>query len=479
MDRMPDETLLSLDQADASRSLLWDVDRDSHGHLRFTAYPAVQRAARNINFRQTVCILSFAAEFTLIVAFAVTISNYAQEELASDRIALRTAGILVAAVVIRQSLAAADAHPLNARHCSPLSAALSVAAAFTLLLLGEAYAGQKTFWQTSAWAVPSVASVLVLRTLVWRSGWALDGGGIALVGESTAVQELSSSLSRPRRRPVVALFDQEAPESLSTLRRMVEEGHVETVVLTAVPPQSLGATLNRLADLPAGIYMAPNFGPTYAPLPEVIEVVPNLLTGTSGLSKRFVDLVGASAALGILGPFLLLTALIVRLETPGPALFRQVRFGLGGRAVEVWKFRTMYLDRGDVTGEARTLARDPRVTPFGRILRRLSIDELPQLINVLRGEMSLVGPRPHATKMKIADRYYTEAVAEYPVRHRVKPGITGWAQVNGSRGEVDTMEKAVRRVELDLWYIANWTIWLDIQIILRTAAGGFVTLKAD
>jgi lipopolysaccharide/colanic/teichoic acid biosynthesis glycosyltransferase len=254
---------------------------------------------------------------------------------------------------------------------------------------------------------------------------------------------------------------------------------VEAVVLTTIPPQELAATLNRLADLPIGIYMVPNFGLTQAPLPEVIELLPNLLTGPRGLAKRAVDLAGASAALLIFGPLLILAGLFIRIETPGPILFRQVRFGLGGRATEVWKFRTMHIDKQDIDGEARTLARDPRVTRVGRWLRRLSIDELPQIFNVLRGDLSLVGPRPHATKMKVEGEYYADAVAHYPIRHRVKPGITGWAQVNGSRGEVDTLEKARRRVELDLWYITNWSLILDIWIIFLTAAGGFATLKAD
>ena len=134
----------------------------------------------------------------------------------------------------------------------------------------------------------------------------------------------------------------------------------------------------------------------------------------------------------------------------------------------IYKFRTMRTDMGDPTGAVRTLARDSRVTSVGRVLRRLSLDELPQFINVARGEMSLVGPRPHPTHMKVEGNYYFEAVVAYRARHRVLPGITGWAQINGSRGEIDTLEKARRRIELDLWYIANWSPVLDLWIILRT-----------
>jgi lipopolysaccharide/colanic/teichoic acid biosynthesis glycosyltransferase len=128
----------------------------------------------------------------------------------------------------------------------------------------------------------------------------------------------------------------------------------------------------------------------------------------------------------------------------------------------------MYADKCDHSGEQRTVHGDPRVTRIGRLLRMLSLDELPQLINVLRGDMSLVGPRPHAVAMKAGDRLYHQVVASYPRRHRMKPGITGWAQVNGFRGEVDTLEKAHGRVDYDLDYIAHWSLWLDLKIIMMT-----------
>ena len=128
----------------------------------------------------------------------------------------------------------------------------------------------------------------------------------------------------------------------------------------------------------------------------------------------------------------------------------------------------MYADRQDVSGAERTTRHDPRVTPFGRIIRRLSIDELPQLYNVLTGDMSIVGPRPHATRMKVGDEYYFEAVRGYVARHRVKPGITGLAQVRGLRGEIATVERAKRRVEYDMYYIENWSLLLDLRIILET-----------
>ncbi len=184
--------------------------------------------------------------------------------------------------------------------------------------------------------------------------------------------------------------------------------------------------------------------------------------------KAIEDRAIAILGLILLSPLLLATALIIKLTSRGPVLFRQERFGFNNVKISVLKFRSMYVDRQDVSGAERTVRGDSRVTPFGRIIRRLSIDELPQLFNVLTGEMSIVGPRPHATEMKVGDDYYFEAVRGYAARHRVKPGITGLAQVRGLRGEIATIERAKRRVEFDMYYIENWSLMLDLRIILET-----------
>jgi exopolysaccharide biosynthesis polyprenyl glycosylphosphotransferase len=211
----------------------------------------------------------------------------------------------------------------------------------------------------------------------------------------------------------------------------------------------------------------------------LVDLVVRPQAGWRAAAKRASDVTGAFIALLLLAPVMLAAALAIRVETPGPVLFRQWRFGAGSRPIQVLKFRTMRADLCDVTGAARTTRQDHRVTRVGRFLRRTSIDELPQLLNVLRGDMSLVGPRPHPLHMRVGSVYYFEAVEWYRARHRVRPGITGWAQVNGSRGEVDTLEKARRRVELDLWYLANWSLSLDLLVILRTVFGGFRSPSAD
>jgi putative colanic acid biosynthesis UDP-glucose lipid carrier transferase len=158
----------------------------------------------------------------------------------------------------------------------------------------------------------------------------------------------------------------------------------------------------------------------------------------------------------------------VRFESPGPAIFKQRRYGQHGREIEVWKFRTMAVTEngGDVRQATRN---DPRVTRLGALLRRTSLDELPQFINVLKGDMSVVGPRPHAVAHNVE---YRTRILEYMLRHKVKPGITGWAQVHGFRGETDTLEKMIHRVVHDLEYIRRHTLWLDLEIVLKTAFGG-------
>jgi Undecaprenyl-phosphate glucose phosphotransferase len=181
--------------------------------------------------------------------------------------------------------------------------------------------------------------------------------------------------------------------------------------------------------------------------------------------KRLFDLVLASGLVVALSPLLALVGLLIKLESRGPVIFRQRRKGFNGREFTIFKFRTMsVLEDGRVIQQARR--NDPRVTRIGRILRAASIDELPQLINVLQGSMSLVGPRPHALAH---DDGYTKVIAKYAFRQHVKPGLTGWAQVNGYRGETAALELMERRVECDLWYIKNWSFWLDVKILVLTA----------
>jgi Undecaprenyl-phosphate glucose phosphotransferase len=188
------------------------------------------------------------------------------------------------------------------------------------------------------------------------------------------------------------------------------------------------------------------------------------LTATEQACKRIIDLLLASAALILLAPLIVVVAALIKIDSRGPILFRQTRDGFNGRPFKIWKFRTMaVLEDGAVIRQATK--NDPRVTRFGRLLRRSNLDELPQLFNVIAGYMSLVGPRPHASAH---NSEYEKFISSYASRYHVKPGLTGWAQVNGLRGETPTVDLMAKRVEFDLWYINNWSFWLDLRILFRT-----------
>jgi polysaccharide biosynthesis protein PslA len=184
--------------------------------------------------------------------------------------------------------------------------------------------------------------------------------------------------------------------------------------------------------------------------------------------KSVFDIVVGSLILVILSPLLALIALAIHLDSPGPVLFRQPRLGFNNRLFTCYKFRTMHHGMTDLLGDRQATRGDARITRLGKWLRALSIDELPQLLNVLKGDMSLVGPRPHPPNTKAEDKLFGDVVAKYAFRHRVKPGITGWAQVNGWRGETRTVEQIENRVACDLAYIENWSIWLDLRIMVLT-----------
>jgi putative colanic acid biosynthesis UDP-glucose lipid carrier transferase len=230
--------------------------------------------------------------------------------------------------------------------------------------------------------------------------------------------------------------------------------------------------LEDLQDTTASVYLVPDvFGARIIQgrlqdlhgVP-VVGLLETPFTGANQLVKRISDIVLASLILVLISPILAAVALGVKLSSPGPVIFRQKRNGLNGEEITVYKFRSMRTqDNGPVIQQAQR--GDPRITPFGAFIRKTSLDELPQFINVLQGRMSIVGPRPHAVAH---NEQYRRLVSAYMVRHKVKPGITGWAQVNGLRGETDTLDKMAARVQYDLDYLRHWSLALDLQIIART-----------
>ena len=206
----------------------------------------------------------------------------------------------------------------------------------------------------------------------------------------------------------------------------------------------------------------------------VVAVRESPFNGFNGLIKRMSDIVIASIALLLLGPLMLAVALAVKLTSPGPVLFRQRRYGLDGREILIYKFRSMTVCEDGVTVKQAQKG-DQRLTKIGGFLRRASLDELPQFINVLQGRMSVVGPRPHAVAH---NETYRKLIKGYMVRHKVRPGITGLAQVSGFRGETDTIDKMEKRIEYDLEYLRKWSLRLDLEIILRTVSQVFRDTRA-
>ncbi len=259
---------------------------------------------------------------------------------------------------------------------------------------------------------------------------------------------------------------------------MIREGLIDQVIV-ALPwsaSQRIQQVVQKIALTPVRIRLAPdlaNFAYAARPLVllgdlPVITLFERPISGTDAIVKRLEDLVLTSLILLLLWPLMLVAALAVKLDSPGPVFFRQPREGFNNQRFDVLKFRSMTVDQCQTDAVRQATRGDRRVTRVGRIIRATSIDELPQLLNVLQGSMSLVGPRPHAPSTRANGRLFHEVVQTYAARHKVKPGITGWAQVCGWRGETDTEEKLLRRFEHDLHYIENWSVSFDIYILFRT-----------
>lgn len=347
------------------------------------------------------------------------------------------------------------------------------------------------------WLIFAVIGITALRlglnviTHSWRRRGLLLRT-VAVVGAGTAARDLVARLGvgGEARLRIVGLFDDEAKAgdrvsghhvlgNVDDLVSFARRTQVDELII-ALPlsdSAAIASIVCRLRALPCDIRLSinaifsdvPVLGVAADAEEPMLEVAERPLKHWNGTLKWIEDRVIGTVMLLVLAPVMAIIALAIRLDTPGPVIFRQERFGYNNQSFRVFKFRTMHVAAEDASGTRRTVPDDSRVTKVGRVLRRFSLDELPQLFNVLAGEMSLIGPRPHVIGMMAGPLPYND-VADYFVRHRVKPGITGWAQVNGSRGEIDTLEKARRRIELDLAYIDNWSLFLDLRILGLTIA---------
>jgi Undecaprenyl-phosphate glucose phosphotransferase len=348
-----------------------------------------------------------------------------------------------------------------------------------------------------AWAVTwfcaALASLLIVRLAAAHIVTLLNRAGrfakpVAIIGTRDSVRYLIVRLTPEFGRTInlVQAFDAEEDcygtlERLATASRTtyIDEVYIPLPWTHTVP---LDALLHRMRNLPLSVKLIPEvpraavarLSRTEDCLP-AIPVLERPLTDLQAAIKRAEDIAISAIALTIFGPLMLIIAVLIKLDSPGPALFRQDRWGFNARRISVLKFRTMRVSATADPSVTQATRDDDRVTRLGRFLRKTSLDELPQLINVLRGEMSLVGPRPHAVAH---NEYYATLIDNYIGRHKVKPGITGWAQVNGYRGLTDTLDKMQNRVNYDLNYIESWSLFLDIKVLFMTIFVGFTNKNA-
>ncbi len=276
--------------------------------------------------------------------------------------------------------------------------------------------------------------------------------------------------------------------TLASLMSAIRDGRIDQVIV-ALPwsaENRLQQVVGKLALTPVRIRLAPDLASfVFARRPVVLlgempvmTLFERPISGVDAWAKVAEDRILASLALVIFAVPMLVIAAAIRIDSPGPIFFRQDREGFNNRPFRVYKFRTMFHNRSQFDEITQASRRDPRVTRVGALLRRTSLDELPQLFNVIQGDMSIVGPRPHAASTRAGGRLFSDVLSSYAARHKVKPGITGWAQVCGWRGETDTEEKLVKRFEHDLYYIENWSIWFDIYVLCRTVAAIIVPKNA-
>ncbi len=353
------------------------------------------------------------------------------------------------------------------------------------------------FW-FGAWFITGFLSLLVLRIIAsqmmrrWARNGTIERRAVIVGGGTNAEQLIRSIEQQPyndiricgifddrddrRSPPVVAGYPK-----LGNIAELVEFARIARIdmLIVSLPISAEGRVLSLLSKLwvlPVDIRLSAHsnhlrFRPraySYIGSVPMLDIFDRPIHDWDSVAKRIFDIVFSLLGIIVFSPVMLAAAIAIKLDSKGPVLFKQKRHGFNNEAIQVFKFRSMYADMCDPTARAAVTKGDPRVTRVGRILRKTSIDELPQFFNALFGSLSLVGPRPHAVSAQSHNRLYEEVVDGYFARHRVKPGVTGWAQINGWRGEVDTDEKIRKRTEYDLYYIENWSLWFDLKILFLT-----------
>ena len=371
--------------------------------------------------------------------------------------------------------------------------ALMALAGFLFKISGEF----SRFWFGS-WFVTGLALLFAVRLVMARliRRWARNGSmerRAVIVGGGKAAETMIRSIEAhphndiricgifddrddKRSPPVVAGYPK-----LGTVAELIEFARIARIDMLIVSLPITAETrvlslLKRLWVLPVDIRLSAHsnqlrFRPrsySYIGSVPMLDIFDKPINDWDSVAKRAFDIVFSLLGIVLLSPVMLLTAIAIKLDSPGPVLFKQKRHGFNNEVIEVFKFRSMHHAQSDPSAKKAVTKGDPRVTRVGRFIRKTSIDELPQFFNSLFGSLSLVGPRPHAVAAQTHNLLYNEVVDGYFARHRVKPGVTGWAQINGWRGEMDTDEKIKMRTEFDLYYIENWSLWFDLKILFLT-----------
>ncbi len=358
-------------------------------------------------------------------------------------------------------------------------------------------AGLSEAW-IGSWFALGLAGLCVSRFLVcsmvrhWMDTGRLERRAI-IVGGGTAAAELIHELEAQADNDIriCGIFDDRANDrsppvvagypKLGNISALVEFARLARIdmLIVCIPlraEQRVLELLKKLWVLPIDIRLSAHTdkvrfrsrGASFIGTVPFVDVVEKPIADWDMVAKRIFDLIFASLAIVTLFPLMVATAIAIKLDSKGPVLFRQKRYGFNNEIIDVLKFRSMYTEMSDPDARNVVTRGDPRVTRVGRFIRKTSIDELPQLFNVLAGSLSLVGPRPHAVNAHTDNTTWDDVVDGYFARHKVKPGVTGWAQINGWRGEVDTPDKIQRRVECDVYYIENWSILFDLKILFLT-----------
>ncbi|MDI7774729.1 undecaprenyl-phosphate glucose phosphotransferase [Asticcacaulis sp. EMRT-3] len=345
------------------------------------------------------------------------------------------------------------------------------------------------------WAAMTAAGFAALHLLWWSAvrRWRKQGRltpNIVIVGATRHARKLIEAATLQRDVNILGIFDDRMARNPHSVAGVPVLGDVQSLLGHKITPfvdqivvaidtsakARLKDIVEKLRSLPNQVALLVDVDNDYERNAALSRLSDLPLARISGISederkemiKRAEDLVVGTLALLIFAPVMLAVAIAIKLDSPGPVFFRQRRHGFNNEAIRVWKFRSMHTHLTDHTAQQQVMKGDPRVTRIGRFIRKTSLDELPQLFNVLAGEMSLVGPRPHAIGMKTGPDESARLVAEYAWRHRMKPGMTGWAQINGSRGAMDLPEDVRRRIAFDVDYIERHSLWLDLWIMAMT-----------